>query len=84
MARTHGVNGHMLVSAYTASNARTANYDAFGPGSTGHAEAYHKDYLTLHPDQPYIGTYDLQTVGHRTRLFRKLYRAKPVLVGTKS
>ena len=73
----------MLVSAYAASNARTANYDAFGSGCTGHAEAYHQDYLTLHPHQPYIGTYDLPTVGHRTRLFPNRYRAEAVLVGTK-
>jgi len=47
------------------------------------AEAYHQDYLTLHPDQPYIVIHDLPKVGHLKRLFPKQYRDKPVLVGTK-
>ena len=47
------------------------------------AEAYHQDYLTLHPDQPYIVIHDLPKVGHLKRLFPKQYRAEPVLVGAK-
>ncbi len=48
------------------------------------AEAYHQDYLTLHPDQPYIVIHDLPKVGHLKRLFPKQYLAEAVLVGTKS
>ena len=73
----------MLVSAYAASNARTANYDAFGPGCTGHTEAYHQDYLTRHLNQPDIVIHDVPKVGDLTRWFPKLYRAQAVPVGTK-
>jgi len=44
------------------------------------AEAYHQDYLTLHPDEPYIETYDLPKVADLKRLFPARYSAKPVLV----
>jgi peptide-methionine (S)-S-oxide reductase len=44
------------------------------------AEAYHQDYLTLHPTQPYIATNDLPKVDNLKRLFPNLYRADPVLV----
>ena len=44
------------------------------------AEDYHQDYLTLHPDQPYIVYNDLPKVENLKRLFPDLYREKPVLV----
>ena len=47
------------------------------------AEAYHQDYLTLHPDQPYIVYNDLPKVEDLKRSFPSLYMTKPVLVGAK-
>jgi peptide-methionine (S)-S-oxide reductase len=44
------------------------------------AEAYHQDYLTLHPDQPYIAINDLPKIGELKRLFPGRYRDTPVLV----
>jgi peptide-methionine (S)-S-oxide reductase len=44
------------------------------------AEAYHQDYLTLHPTQPYIAINDLPKVRALEQLFPKLYRSDPVLV----
>ena len=44
------------------------------------AEAYHQDYLTLHPNEPYIAINDLPKVAALKRLFSESYRAKPVLV----
>jgi len=44
------------------------------------AEAYHQDYLTLHPNQPYIVINDLPKVGNLKRLFAESYRAEPALV----
>jgi peptide-methionine (S)-S-oxide reductase len=44
------------------------------------AEAYHQDYLTLHPTQPYIAINDLPKIDNLKRLFPNLYRAEPVLV----
>jgi peptide-methionine (S)-S-oxide reductase len=44
------------------------------------AEAYHQDYLTLHPTQPYIAINDLPKVEALKRLFPETYRAAPVLV----
>jgi len=46
------------------------------------AEAYHQDYLTLHPNQPYIAINDLPKLGELQRLFPSLYRADPVLVAS--
>ena len=45
------------------------------------AEAYHQDYLTLHPNQPYIAIHDLPKVASLKRVFPEQYRATPVLVG---
>ncbi len=45
------------------------------------AEAYHQDYLTLHPHQPYIVANDLGKIDDLRRLFPALYRPDPVLVG---
>ena len=44
------------------------------------AEAYHQDYLTLHPRQPYIVMFDLPKLAALRRLFPARYRAEPVLV----
>jgi peptide-methionine (S)-S-oxide reductase len=44
------------------------------------AESYHQDYLTLHPNQPYIVINDLPKVANLKRLFVSIYRDKPVLV----
>ncbi len=46
------------------------------------AEAYHQDYLTLHPNQPYIAINDLPKVEALSRFFPDLYAAKPVLVAS--
>lgn len=48
------------------------------------AEAYHQDYLTLHPTQPYIVLNDLPKVENLKRLFPSQYRATPVLVSANS
>lgn len=44
------------------------------------AEAYHQDYLTLHPSQPYIAINDLPKVEQLKRVFPEAFRADPVLV----
>jgi peptide-methionine (S)-S-oxide reductase len=44
------------------------------------AEAYHQDYLVLHPTQPYIAIHDLPKVENLKRLFPDAYRVEPVLV----
>jgi peptide-methionine (S)-S-oxide reductase len=44
------------------------------------AEAYHQDYATLHPENPYISYYDLPKVENLSRLFPELYRPKAKLV----
>jgi peptide-methionine (S)-S-oxide reductase len=38
------------------------------------AEAYHQDYLRLHPDEPYIVYNDAPKLVHLKRLFPTLYR----------
>ena len=45
------------------------------------AEDYHQDYLTLHPNQPYIATFDIPKVKALKAIFPDRYLAKPVLVG---
>jgi peptide-methionine (S)-S-oxide reductase len=54
---------------------KTDSLKAFYP-----AEGYHQNYLTLHPDSPYIATYDLPKIENLKRMFPDLYREKPVLV----
>jgi peptide-methionine (S)-S-oxide reductase len=44
------------------------------------AERYHQNYLTLHPNQPYIAINDLPKIESLKRLFPQRYRADPVLV----
>ncbi len=51
------------------------------PGRTFYpAEGYHQDFLTQHPNQPYIVVHDLPKVAALKVLFAKSYRADPVLV----
>ena len=50
--------------------------DAFYP-----AEAYHQDYLTLHPNQPYIVYNDIPKVEALKKIFAENYIEKPTLVG---
>lgn len=45
------------------------------------AEPYHQDYLTLHPDEPYIVYNDLPKIDALKKIFPKIYRARRVLVG---
>ena len=44
------------------------------------AEAYHQDYLTLHPYQPYIAYNDLPKIENLKKLFAANYLEKPTLV----
>jgi len=50
-------------------------YDAFYP-----AEAYHQDYATMHPENPYIYYNDLPKVENLKKVFPEVYREQPVLV----
>jgi peptide-methionine (S)-S-oxide reductase len=44
------------------------------------AEAYHQDYATLNPDQPYIRYNDLPKIANLKAVMPQVYRDKPVLV----
>ncbi len=44
------------------------------------AEAYHQDYLTLHPDNPYIAINDIPKVEALHRLFPREWRSTPTRV----
>ncbi len=44
------------------------------------AEAYHQDYLTLHPNQPYIAFNDMPKVENLKKIFAQNYVEKPTLV----
>ena len=44
------------------------------------AESYHQDYLTLHPNQPYIAYNDLPKIDNLKKLFAANYIEKPTLV----
>jgi len=46
------------------------------------AEGYHQDYLTLHPDDPYIVFNDLPKITELHRRFPALYRRDPLLTTT--
>ena len=48
------------------------------------AESYHQNYLTLHPDAPYIAINDMPKVENLKRLYPTLYRDKPVLLSVAS
>jgi peptide-methionine (S)-S-oxide reductase len=44
------------------------------------AEDYHQDYLTRHPDQPYIVYYDMPKLANLKELYPSDWREDPVLV----
>ena len=44
------------------------------------AEAYHQDYLTLHPNHPYIAINDIPKVENLKKVFAQNYVEKPTLV----
>jgi peptide-methionine (S)-S-oxide reductase len=44
------------------------------------AEAHHQDYLTLHPNQPYIAYNDIPKVENLKKVFASNYVEKPTLV----
>jgi peptide-methionine (S)-S-oxide reductase len=46
------------------------------------AEAYHQDYLTLHPNQPYIAYNDIPKVENMKKIFAENYIEKPTLVSS--
>jgi peptide-methionine (S)-S-oxide reductase len=46
------------------------------------AEAYHQDFLTHNPTNPYIAINDLPKLGDLKRFFPDVYRASPVLVAS--
>ena len=48
------------------------------------AEAYHQDYLTLHPRQPYIVFNDLPKIESLKRVYPDVYRSEAVLVAKES
>ncbi len=48
------------------------------------AEAYHQDFLTLHPTYPYIVINDLPKIEDLKRRFPEIYRASPVLVSSRN
>ena len=51
------------------------------PLTTFHpAEAYHQDYATLHPESPYIATFDLPKIANLKATLPQVYREQPVLV----
>lgn len=50
------------------------------PASFYPAEAYHQDYATLNPRQPYIARFDLPKIANLKTMMPGLYRDKPVLV----
>ena len=49
-------------------------------GAFFRAEAYHQDYATLHPEQPYIVYNDAPKVENLKRVFPALWRESPVTV----
>src|SRR4030081_1082290 len=46
------------------------------------AEAYHQDYLTLHPTQPYIAYNDIPKVENLKKILAENYIEKPTLVSS--
>jgi peptide-methionine (S)-S-oxide reductase len=56
---------------------KVGSLEAFFP-----AEAYHQDYLTLHPNQPYIAYNDIPKVENLKKIFAENYIEKPTLVGS--
>jgi peptide-methionine (S)-S-oxide reductase len=48
------------------------------------AEAYHQNFLSLHPDSPYIATFDLPKIAALQKVFPAEFRSDPVLVAGRS
>jgi peptide-methionine (S)-S-oxide reductase len=48
------------------------------------AEAYHQNFLTLHPRSPYIVTFDLPKIAALQKVFPTEFRSDPVLVTGRS
>jgi peptide-methionine (S)-S-oxide reductase len=48
------------------------------------AEAYHQNFLTLHPESPYIATFDLPKIAALQKVFPTEFRPDPVLVTGRS
>jgi peptide-methionine (S)-S-oxide reductase len=46
------------------------------------AEAYHQNFLALHPDYPYIAINDMPKITDLKRMFPDIYRNDPVLLKT--
>uniref|UniRef100_Q07JJ9 Peptide methionine sulfoxide reductase MsrA n=1 Tax=Rhodopseudomonas palustris (strain BisA53) TaxID=316055 RepID=Q07JJ9_RHOP5 len=46
------------------------------------AEDYHQDYLTLHPNQPYIAFNDRPKIDNLKKIFTQDFRDKPTLVSS--
>jgi peptide-methionine (S)-S-oxide reductase len=44
------------------------------------AEAYHQDYATLNPNQPYIATFDRPKIENLKAMMPQVFREQPVLV----
>jgi peptide-methionine (S)-S-oxide reductase len=68
-----------LEAAHAFSRPIVTRVDAAGPFYP--AEAYHQDYLTLHPDAPYIAINDMPKVQALRTLFPENWQAQPVTVG---
>jgi peptide-methionine (S)-S-oxide reductase len=63
---------------------RSAIVTRIEPGASFYAaEPYHQDFLTRHPDHPYIVFNDLPKLKDLQKIFPDLYRAQPALVGSK-
>ena len=56
---------------------KVSEFKAFYP-----AEGYHQNYLTLHPDQPYIAENDIPKVEGLKKLFPQDYKPDAVLTAT--
>jgi peptide-methionine (S)-S-oxide reductase len=56
---------------------KVSSLQAFFP-----AEAYHQDYLTLHPNQAYIAINDIPKVENLKKIFAENYIEKPTLVSS--
>lgn len=56
---------------------KVGTLEAFYP-----AEGYHQDYLTLHPNQPYIAYNDIPKVENLKKIFAENYVEKPTLVSS--
>jgi peptide-methionine (S)-S-oxide reductase len=68
-----------LDAAHAFSRPIATRIDAAGPFYP--AEGYHQDYLTLHPDAPYIAAYDIPKVRSLQKLFPENWQDTPVTVG---